>query len=1621
LFLQFKKLHRQKTQLTQKSEPIDDSRSGTERGASSSYDLPVGARLAHLDTKLNERSRDRRTDPLGLDIVYEPDSPPSVDLVFVHGLGGTSRQTWSKNRDPGLFWPEKWLPYEAGISTARIMSFGYNAHFSSRSDKDNKLNISDFAKDLLFTMKFATGEGQRGLNIGSIPIIFIVHSMGGLVAKKAMILGQNDEHYKDIIRATSGIVFLSTPHRGASMAQVLNGILSASFLTHSPKEYISELHTNSVAIQEINEQFRNIAPSLSIVSFFETQYTTIGPSSIMVLNKDSSILGYPGEISKPLDADHHNVCKYSSKEDSNYISVRNILKYLIEKARLEHSSHHEPNALNELQVLEKCLGCTNDPHDDLDFFIERKLIGSCEWVLEYQNFAAFLASDSKKSQILWCTGRPGCGKSVLSSFIIQHLLDNNFRVAFYFFRFGDHLKNNIGVLLMSIAYQIAALLPEYRRRLVRLFHDGLNVQKCAPRMLWQKLFVSALFKISITEPLYLVIDGLDECENSPLAVKLLADIISSGVPIRALLVSRATQLLTAAFDKTSKAIAIQNFPLDGIENDLKVYVEDEMTAMHGDYNFKKRIEHRILQKADGNFLWINLVLHDILGCHTEEDVEKVLEEIPKGLEPLYERMDATLSENPRPADLALGRSILMWIACAKRALTVSELAEALKPEYEHVLDLKFSIRRVCGEFVVVDSKDSVAMIHATARDYLIKTTSLKFHIPFVTSHQRMFAKCLSVLISSSSKVQMGLAKSQSFLLYAATSWAFHLGLSAEESDQSSLSLLARFFQGSSVLSWIYILSLSGQLRLLVQASKTITIFLKNIDRLDSEQSPLTPREREKELLSLWAIDLMKLVGKFGIHLISHPRLIFKLVPPFCPRGSILYQQFGSKEGSSTLTLAGFSNSWWNDCLAKFAIPGQHKLLAIECFMRYFAIMISNGDVILYSSTTCEAEKTLNHGERILTWCFDQYGNKLATYGRKKTAVWDVALGLQLCSFPNPPRAKALNLAFAKNEELLISCSDDRLIRYVSTESPENGWQVLGEILVEDLFDGKPCGSPRCAPFNPEGTQIAVSYRGTPLYVWSIEDGQSFLVGRCQRVLPSRPDLKSNSSDIQAICWNPMTDHVLGVLNDGYVFKWHPLEGNYQESSTPSRTVKCSPDGKFFVTSSVDGTTRIWDFHHFTVIYRLCCATPVTGLAIDPNDMRIYDIRENFCNVWKPNALVRFEEADDRNSDNLSSRESSTEISLVSEASFEILKQVTALAVDPENLTYAVGNDEGIITYFGSDGVMLSEWAQAFMTVEHICWSDDGTHVAYSDLGRTIIVKRVNHICISTPPEAVLSAKEEHEIKQLHLSPSGEFLLVAAGAFTKIWSLNSKKIISCCTQSPITYWINSPSDSSQLVGFGYTAACTCDWENMIESENFQIDRRGIENELNIDFFDSVYRRASAQSPLGPGEMKMVVDKVSLTADGMMALVETSQGKQRGRCNKQFMLLSIVDMEGSRTPAITAKPLSLDLRARIGFSLGFLAADFPTAARRRSSAQSTGPAPSSFNKHVFAFLDKEFWVCTCFLGESQTGRIRRHYILPREWWNMDSLELAVMRSDGALLCPRNGEVAIITNGLREEWIA
>lgn len=823
-----------------------------------------------------------------------------------------------------------------------------------------------------------------------------------------------------------------------------------------------------------------------------------------------------------------------------------------------------------------------------------------------------------------------------------------------------------------------------------------------------------------------------------------------------------------------------------------------------------------------------------------------------------------------------------------------------------------------------------------------------------------------------------------------------------------------------MLSWVYLLSVAGQLHVLVQASRIMINFIKMIDRLDEGRSPLTHRPREKEILAQWNVDLVRLVGKFGSYLKDQPKLIFKLVAPFCPSNSMMSKHNGARKGSS-ISVSGLSNNTWDDCLAKCAIHDPNALLQIKCSNKCFAILLSDGTLLLYHGSTFEEARRFHHGERVLTWCFNHVGDRIATYGRTETIVWAIATGQQLYSFINPQRSKAVAIAFANGDEILIICCDDRVIRKLSLSVLGDGWQTMEDVLGEDNFEGKQCGSPRCASFNYSASQIAITYRGIPLPVWSVDGPRRSLVGRCHRVRRGNEVHGSVASDVQAITWNPITGHLLGIYNDGCVFKWHPFDGDYGESSISVHNIECSPDGNSFVTSSGNGTLRIWDFNHLTPMYEFRCSTPVKDFAIDPNNTRIYDIRGSMCSVWEPISLVSMWAWEGRSSDTLDIRES-PQISHVSESTFEAVQPITALAVESGSFSYAIGNHDGLVTHITKEGTPVSELIQTFMTVENVCWSDDGRYVAASGLDRRVYVKEVDHARPSQTPKSIMAGKENDPIKQILLSPTGVFLLVATDRFLHVWSIHEKLIISTRPQVILHRWFNLPSDNTKAIGVCLEGIQIIDWRDATFIKHLRLDRSLVDN--NHTPHKRLNRRPSAQYPMNPSETDEVVDKILLTIDGTTSLTVTSRHTRQGRYEKQYMLINLTNMINPSSTTITAAALPPDLQASISIPLGFLAADASLANRRKSSLQQnptgTASATPHTTDHILAFLDHTFWVCTYTLSETRPGRVKRHFFLPRDWQNVDLLELAVMRPDGVLQCPRNGEVALVENGLREEWL-
>lgn len=106
----------------------------------------------------------------GLNLLYTP-PVPLLELIFVHGLRGGSRKTWSHSSDPFSYWPKEWLTRDPEFKNARIYSFGYSSDWGER--KDSLLSLQDFGKYLLSEMMNSPDIKQQGVVGLILPHILI--------------------------------------------------------------------------------------------------------------------------------------------------------------------------------------------------------------------------------------------------------------------------------------------------------------------------------------------------------------------------------------------------------------------------------------------------------------------------------------------------------------------------------------------------------------------------------------------------------------------------------------------------------------------------------------------------------------------------------------------------------------------------------------------------------------------------------------------------------------------------------------------------------------------------------------------------------------------------------------------------------------------------------------------------------------------------------------------------------------------------------------------------------------------------------------------------------------------------------------------------------------------------------------------------------------------------------------------------------------------------------------------------------------------------------------------------------------------------------------------------------
>lgn len=1355
----------------------------------------------------------------------------------------------------------------------------------------------------------------------------------------------------------------------------------------------------------------------------------------MILEKDSSVLGYPGETSKALDADHHNVCKYDGPRDPNYIIVRNALKSIVGKIISTSISKKPPlSTRRESNDLKSLLAITELPDIDYIFFRDQWALGTCEWLLEEEGYLEWLQARDSAPSLLWLNGGAAAGKSILSSFIINSLVEQGLTCQYFFIRFADKKKRSLSLLLRSIAYQIARNVPGFLQPVLELLDEAIDFGTADPRTIWERVFKSILFNMKDCQPFYWVIDGLDEADDPRALVRLLSDIYLSPIPIRILLVGRKTPEVVDLFQKVPNALNLRSIGIEGHLQDLHCYIRQEL-SMSGSAEFKETIAQRIVRGAQNNFLvsiaklyflcqailirkWVRLAVKKLNSCHTQSDVEFALQQLPVGMEAIYDRMALSITQDQSATERALATTILQCVTSSSRVLTVTELSQALQEDTSKMLDFQRSIVNLCGGFVVIDNGGNIVMIHQTAREYLLSSNDRPFHVDKDAAHQQMFLNCMRCLMAIGLRAKVKGNKKPEFLEYAAHSWFSHLASVPRDCGQA-IQALNKFLTGQWVLTWIHALATCNQLGVLIEASKYLSKYSVKEKEFNAARNAKDHYIVNQELIRSWAEDLVKIVGKFGTILGRHPESIYKLIPPFCPQNSAIYQQFGKVKDKS-LFVSGLSTENWDDSLARMSFGFGTYASSVSAAGAHIAILVSSGSVFLYDSSIFEeaTASPFKHGERVYRMELNSTGTLLATYGYMTTKIWEISTGKCKISVENiESRPRPLAMLLTKNSTILLVGSDDRRLRSLNLNQASPTWQLVAE-LEEPELEGHFLNSSSHMALNKDGSLIAVAYRGHPLSAWET-DGPVH-ISHCWR----KREEVARGEVIEAV-WHPHDPEVLGLYIEGVVFKWRPYDDETDEIATGASRLAMSKDGNLFVTGDVRGTVKVYTTYEFHLIYHLASEDNVLSLSFSPDLRRFYDVRGHYGNAWEPNALMKYAEQSGKSIGSESETESLGQTSTASESYTYRIDSVTVLAGSPSGRLYCYGTEKGIVCLHHTQRGKLADLhiSRSSLSIEQMSWSNDGRYFCFSDSSKKVIIISI------TPNADILDALAETKaeipmknsvngpILQLLFHPDTSQLLVCSSSTMSTISLISSSVTkSIDLHMADSTCIIHPQAPALIIGIGPDAIHVLDW-NLVKRQSFKFE---------YPRYHSISLNPESFIP------QITVDRVLVTHDKKHVWVQTSLLNQNSK-EKMFLYFEtsscststeVDQVRGSAT--ITAFILPRNVSSQIAHSLFFLSHNnliflsrtFSVCSRRlhfrsdsatsslqtmrsKSTTTPTSTATSSFDHDHSNDSDN-----------TSRDKFELLFSLPGDWISRDCLDLcSIWGIERSLLCPRNGQVAVV----------
>ncbi|KAI9432174.1 hypothetical protein H4582DRAFT_1120536 [Lactarius indigo] len=426
--------------------------------------------------------------------------------------------------------------------------------------------------------------------------------------------------------------------------------------------------------------------------------------------------------------------------------------------------------------------------------------GTATWLTRGDAFNRWRADGC----LLWVHGKPGSGKSILSSVIIRDIEDvcnaGLASMAYFYFDFKDTAKQDSRALLSSLLIQLSHQSDVY----CDILHDFYSAHRQGSVQPNDDALTQCLKTMLMAlgqTPIYLILDAVDECLNtsgmpSPREkvlrlVKVLVELKLSNLHL--CITSRPEIDIRNALEPlAAHRISLHNE--SGQNADIANYVN---SVVHSDSRMRRwRAEERdvvverLSTKADGMFRWVFCQLEILRHCFPSS-VLNILDELPESLDETYER---TLREISR-ANRDHAYRLLQCLTVAVRPLRVEELAEVLAIDFNarggpklnadwRWEDNEEAVLSACSSLVtvVIDGDSRVVQFsHFSVKEFLTSNRlasclreESRFHIRLDSAHTILAQASLGVLLRLDEQVDRDNITDFPLAQYAAKHWFDHV-------------------------------------------------------------------------------------------------------------------------------------------------------------------------------------------------------------------------------------------------------------------------------------------------------------------------------------------------------------------------------------------------------------------------------------------------------------------------------------------------------------------------------------------------------------------------------------------------------------------------------------------------------------------------------------------------------------------------------------------------------------------------------------------------------------------------------------------------------------------------------